>query len=63
MVEDIFTKPCHYCGEEGWEIMGCDRIDNSKPHTPNNVVPCCDKCNRKRGRRDYEEFVLDIMLI
>ena len=56
IVENIFTQPCHYCGEEGWEIMGCDRIDNDKPHTPDNVVPCCRECNDKRNIKSYEEF-------
>lgn len=60
IVDNIFPKPCHYCGETGWEIMGCDRIDNSKPHTPDNVVPCCSNCNTKRGTKDYEEFKLMI---
>lgn len=60
IVDNIFPKPCHYCGETGWEIMGCDRIDNSKPHTPDNVVPCCMNCNRKRHTKDYEEFKLMI---
>ena len=57
IVENIFSKPCHYCGETDWLKMGCDRIDNSKPHTPDNVVPCCDKCNRKRGTMSYDEFI------
>ena len=60
VVENIFPKPCHYCGETGWQIIGCDRIDNSKPHTPDNVVPCCAECNKKRHTRDYEEFKLMI---
>lgn len=54
--ESIFTKPCHYCGETDWYKIGCDRIDNSKPHTPDNVVPCCAKCNKKRGTMEYDEF-------
>ena len=61
VVDNILFKPCHYCGETGWEIMGCDRIDNDLPHTKDNVVPCCGKCNIKRGRKSYEEF-LQIML-
>ena len=56
IIENIFTKPCHYCGKEGWGVVGCDRIDNSKPHTPDNVVPCCEECNKKRGSKSYEEF-------
>ena len=63
MIENIFSKPCHYCGETDWTKIGCDRIDNSKPHTPDNVVPCCWKCNVKKHLKDYEEFVLDMMLI
>lgn len=57
VAENIFTKPCHYCGAMGWEIMGCDRVDNSLPHTPDNVVPCCYECNCKRHTKSYEDFV------
>lgn len=57
VVENIFSKPCHYCGAIGWEIMGCDRVDNSLPHTPDNVVPCCAECNKKRGSMRYEAFI------
>lgn len=56
IVDNIFPKPCHYCGEEEWEIMGCDRINNYLPHTPENVVPCCKECNIKRQKKSYEEF-------
>ena len=59
VVENIFTMPCHYCGKEGWDVIGCDRIDNSLPHTQDNVVPCCFECNRKRGLKSYEEFKKD----
>lgn len=60
IVENIFSQPCHYnCGESDWKKMGCDRIDNSKPHTMDNVVPCCEKCNTKRGNKTYEEFLAD----
>ena len=57
IVDNIFTKPCHYCGETDWRKIGCDRIYNYKPHTMDNVVPCCTKCNRKRGRKEYNKFV------
>lgn len=56
IVENIFTKPCHWCGETDWHKLGCDRIDNSLPHTPDNVIPCCEECNKKRGKKSYEEF-------
>ena len=47
IVDHIFTKPCAHCGKEGWEIIGCNRLDNSKPHTKDNVEPCCKECNDK----------------
>lgn len=57
IVKNIFSQPCHYCGESDWTKIGCDRIDNSKPHTMDNVVPCCYECNVKRGRKEYNEFI------
>ena len=57
IVENIFSKSCHYCNETDWAKIGCDRIDNSKPHTPDNVVPCCYSCNCKKGTKKYEDFI------
>lgn len=57
IVENIFSKPCHYCGESDWTKIGCDRIDNSKPHTMDNVVPCCKSCNDKKGSMSYDEYI------
>lgn len=47
IVENIFTQPCAHCGETDWRKIGCNRLDNSKPHTQDNVEPCCFKCNMK----------------
>jgi hypothetical protein len=47
IVENIYTKPCAHCGETDWHNLGCNRLDNSKPHTMDNVEPCCFKCNCK----------------
>lgn len=47
IVENIFSKPCAHCGKEGWDVIGCNRLDNSKPHTMDNVEPCCYECNLK----------------
>lgn len=50
-------QSCVYCGESDWTKLGADRIDNSKPHTPDNVVCCCGKCNNERGTKySFEEF-------
>lgn len=57
IIEHIFSQPCHYCGRTDWLKIGCDRIDNSLPHIPDNVVPCCTECNTKRGTTPYEEYL------
>lgn len=49
---DIMNHPCVYCGDT--KRIGCDRIDNSKGHTKDNVVPCCVECNKARS--DYFSF-------
>ena len=49
IVENIFSKPCAHCGETDWHKIGCNRLDNSKPHTKDNVEPCCVDCNKKLG--------------
>ena len=49
IVENIFNKPCAHCGKTGWQIIGCNRLDNSKPHSKDNVEPCCKECNDKLG--------------
>lgn len=50
IVENIFTKPCAHCGISGWEVIGCNRLDNALPHTKNNVEPCCFICNCRQPR-------------
>lgn len=51
IVENIFTQPCKHCGKEGWEVIGCNRLDNSLPHSKDNVEPCCFECNIKLPRK------------
>lgn len=47
MISNIFSKPCFYCGDTN--RIGCDRLDNNKGHTMDNVVPCCVECNTARN--------------
>jgi hypothetical protein len=35
---------------------GLDRIDSSKPHTLDNVVPCCFPCNGVKSNRPLQDF-------
>lgn len=56
IIDNIFTKSCVYCGKSDWHKLGCDRIDNSKPHIESNVVCCCGECNVKKHLKDAKEF-------
>lgn len=54
IVENIFSKPCAHCGKEGWKIIGCNRLDNTKPHSKDNVEPCCRDCNLKLAGKEKQ---------
>ena len=58
IIENIFSgQSCIYCGDSDWTHLGCDRIDNSKPHTPDNVICSCGLCNIERNDKcSVEEF-------
>lgn len=56
-IDNILNKNCFYCNDS--ENIGCDRIDNSKPHYIENVIPCCYICNTARNNHfTVDEFKL-----
>ncbi len=60
-IEDVSRlaySPCVYCGTTKG-LNGADRLDNSGPHSPENVVPCCLLCNSAR----LDNFTPDEMKI
>lgn len=63
IVENIFTKPCAHCGKTGWKVIGCNRLDNSKPHTMDNVEPCCYECNVKLNVIEMKKKKWDTKLV
>lgn len=51
---DNFSK---YRKENGLLLYnGLDRVDSSKGHSLDNVVPCCKWCNYAKRERSVEEF-------
>jgi hypothetical protein len=54
--ESFWQKPCYYCGMDITTI-GLDRVDNAKGYTIDNVVPCCEWCNRQKLGYTQEEFI------
>lgn len=57
-------KVSSYQLQEGnFTYNGVDRVDNTKGHTADNLVPCCWDCNHMKGRRTRQEFLEHIARI
>jgi hypothetical protein len=56
-IDNLWGKPCHYCGMQREDLIGLDRLDSSGPYHSDNVVPCCQECNTKKGSLPYEEYM------
>ncbi len=54
---------CFYCNAiktnnyKGYKYNGLDRIDSTKEHTFNNIVPCCKYCNFAKSNLSLIEFI------
>jgi hypothetical protein len=47
----IVDKPCTYCGGALPVVgSGTDRQNNKLGYVAENIVPCCETCNEKKGR-------------
>ena len=54
-LENIAYRPCVHCGKQGIGKVGCNRLDNTKGHTQDNVESCCMPCNARENIRDQIE--------
>lgn len=60
---DITSKPCYYCNDysnkdiNNVSYSGVDRIDSSKGYEIDNIVPCCDICNKMKLDYSKEFFI------
>lgn len=55
-IERLIERGCEYCGETGLR-MTLGRIDNSRGHTLDNVVPACIRCNYARRNMPYAAWL------
>lgn len=54
---ELLQLPDFYDGKQyDFSEMGLDRIDNDKPHTLDNVIPCTTEHNRQRGTIPFDVF-------
>lgn len=50
-------KSSQYARKNGnFKYNGLDRVDSMKPHTLENVVPCCFPCNIAKHDMTFDEF-------
>ena len=65
--EHIIRQPCFYCKNppqcknntrfsKQFQCNGIDRINSEKGYVLDNVVPCCEQCNRAKLDYTLEEF-------
>ena len=66
----LHKENCYYCGASPSNICsisnlnglyiynGIDRIDNTKGYTMGNVASCCGYCNKAKGTKSVEDFML-----
>lgn len=67
--------PCNYCGDSltitrkaynmngPYTHNGIDRVNNDRGYEPNNVVACCEICNRMKLTLSKEEFLNHVQKI
>ena len=65
----LFSSSCVYCGAVPSNVLrsrnntgdfiynGIDRVDNTRGYSPDNVVPCCETCNKAKRAMGEEEFL------
>ena len=58
----ITSQPCYYCGEYSGkyfdkEYSGVDRMDSALGYDIDNVVPCCDMCNRMKLDYNFDVWI------
>lgn len=67
-VSEIIKKPCHYCGTppsnnkitkncNGFKYSGIDRVDSNLKYAPDNVVSCCNQCNKSKMALSKGDFL------
>lgn len=54
--EKNWNKKCYYCGDN-IDGIGLDRVNNNVGYKENNVVLCCEMCNRMKLNYNVSDFL------
>jgi len=69
LFKSLIKEKCFYCGIDpskefsvleyhGYILYnGIDRVDNTNGYLPDNVVPCCETCNRAKLKMTQKDFI------
>jgi hypothetical protein len=57
-----WQKPCSYCGAE-IETIGLDRIDSAQGYSPENITPCCSRCNEMKMAETKDGWIAQMKKI
>lgn len=58
-VDEQISKPCTYCKRKLSKLdMTLDRVDNTKGHLKNNLLPACCMCNYFRRDMPYSAWII-----
>jgi hypothetical protein len=68
--KELVSSPCSYCGcvpskettyKEAYNgqfiYNGLDRVNNEGGYTIDNVIPCCEQCNKSKRGMSVQEFI------
>lgn len=60
--KEFWQKRCTYCDSQV-KTIGLDRVDNNVGYIIENVVSCCEICNRMKRNLTRESFINHCILI
>lgn len=56
--DQIIKQPCYYCGyKKDLNVLGIDRIDNTKGYISGNCLPSCWDCNKVKSNKTMKEHI------
>ena len=60
--DNITQQPCFYCGgfngeHDGIPYSGVDRVSSNVEYVTDNVISCCETCNKMKLDHDLHDFL------